>query len=177
MKKLKEVSMEELIQDLKNASIGGVDEFKEVENDEVLEVDYEIEDNDIQVDEAVNADFKKLDDSLRKQKELKRQKLEFEILNKNNSILQEYLAILNSITEIESEIKVNNTALYESMVKADTKKLESNICKITLKKPYPKTEFNLKLFKEDYKENSKMYKRYVSEKMVKGNIVVTIKED
>ena len=67
--------------------------------------------------------------------------------------------------------------MYEDMLEEDQKKISNDVCSITLKRPYEKTVFNLDLFLQDYKPNSKQYKRYVSKSTVKGNITIKVLEE
>ena len=120
--------------------------------------------------EKLNDVFKKVNNLIKKLNDLNDKKLDIEVLNKDNLVLQEYIKTLNKIDSVNKEIKDIKDVLYEHMVNEDIDLLEGNYCNITLKKPYYKTDFNLKLFLEDYKPTNSLYKKYVDKKLIKGNV-------
>ena len=120
--------------------------------------------------EKLNDVFKKVNSLIKKLNDLNDKKLDIEVLNKDNLVLQEYIKTLNKIDNVNKEIKDIKDVLYEHMINEDIDLLEGNYCNITLKKPYYKTDFNLKLFLEDYKPTNSLYKKYVDKKLIKGNV-------
>lgn len=122
----------------------------------------------------INDSFNKVDQAVLQRKELLKKKLIFEKVNKNNSVLKEYIDILKGIEEADKEIEASKAYMYDLMLEKDTDLLEGKNINISLKRPYEKTSLNSKLFLEDYKPGSRMYNKYVRKTICKGNI--TIKE-
>lgn len=118
--------------------------------------------------------FKEVNTLIKKLNDLNDIKLNIEITNKDNEILQNYIKTLNKIEDINKEIKKIKDNLYESMLNEDIDLLEGKYCDISLKKPYYKTDFNLKLFLQDYKPTNSLYKKYVDKKLIKGNINIKL---
>ena len=118
--------------------------------------------------------FKQVNTLIKKLNDLNDTKLNIEITNKDNEILQNYIKTLNKIEDINTDIKKVKDNLYESMLNEDIDLLEGKYCDISLKKPYYKTDFNLKLFLEDYKPTNSLYKKYVNKKLIKGNINIKL---
>lgn len=118
--------------------------------------------------------FKQVNTLIKKLNDLNDTKLNIEITNNDNEILQNYIKTLNKIEDINTDIKKVKDNLYESMLNEDIDLLEGKYCDISLKKPYYKTDFNLKLFLEDYKPTNSLYKKYVNKKLIKGNINIKL---
>lgn len=118
--------------------------------------------------------FKEVNTLIKKLNDLNDIKLNIEITNKDNEILQNYIKTLNKIEDINKEIKKIKDNLYESMLNEDIDLLEGKYCDVSLKKPYYKTDFNLKLFLQDYKPTNSLYKKYVDKKLIKGNINIKL---
>ena len=116
--------------------------------------------------------FNKFDNIQNKYLQVQADITEFEIKNKDNEVLQQYKKLLDKKQKIENSIKEYKDILYTGMLEEDLDLLEGKYIDVTLKRPYYKTEFDLSKFKKDYKPESSMYKKYVKQKLVKGNIII-----
>ena len=166
-KKLKEMTSEELLAEIKAASeaelYGNVDEPQE-EQEDVAKVN-------------LLKDFSKFTRLIKKQKKLKDNLKLLEIENKDNELLQKYIKMLKDIDAVEESIEVAKKGyLYESAILAPDTPLENEYVKVTIVKPYNKEEFNKDEFKKDYGEDSEMYQKYFTLKSVKGSIKYKVKE-
>jgi len=92
--------------------------------------------------------------------------------HKDNSILQEYIQLLNMRTDVDKEIKSTGEELYQAMEVAGQDELDSKILSIKCKHSYIKREINQKKFLEKYGPETPEYKEFVQEKQVKGNIML-----
>ena len=119
-------------------------------------------------------DYKKTGKFISKKKKLEKELTAFEIMNQDNEVLQKYMKLLKDLEEANKGIDEAKKTLYEEMLDQDETKYECDDYKVTLKKPYIKREFNSEAFYEDYAPNSRMYKKYVNEKEVKGNVTIKI---
>lgn len=122
----------------------------------------------------LNEDYKKTKRNVVKKKKLEKELAAFEIMNQDNEILKQYIKMLKDLEEANKGIEESKKTLYEEMLAEDESKYECDEFKVTLKKPYTKREFNSEAFYEDYAPNSRMYKKYVNEKEVKGNVTIKI---
>lgn len=122
----------------------------------------------------LDEDYKRTKKYVTKKKKLEKELTAFEILNQDNEVLQKYMKLLKDLEEANKGIDDAKKTLYEEMLKVDESKYECEDYKVTLKKPYIKREFNSEAFYEDYAPNSRMYKKYVNEKEVKGNVTIKI---
>lgn len=122
----------------------------------------------------LDEDYKRTKKYVTKKKKLEKELDAFEILNQDNEVLQKYMKLLKDLEEANKGIDDAKKTLYEEMLKVDESKYECEDYKVTLKKPYIKREFNSEAFYEDYAPNSRMYKKYVNEKEVKGNVTIKI---
>ena len=122
----------------------------------------------------LDEDYKRTKKYVTKKKKLEKELAAFEILNQDNEVLQKYIKLLKDLEEANKGIDDAKKTLYEEMLKVDESKYECEDYKVTLKKPYIKREFNSEAFYEDYAPNSRMYKKYVNEKEVKGNVTIKI---
>lgn len=122
----------------------------------------------------LDEDYKRTKKYVTKKKKLEKELAAFEILNQDNEVLQKYMKLLKDLEEANKGIDDAKKTLYEEMLKVDESKYECEDYKVTLKKPYIKREFNSEAFYEDYAPNSRMYKKYVNEKEVKGNVTIKI---
>ena len=116
--------------------------------------------------------FEKFDTKQNKYLKLLSDITEFELLNKDNEILKKYRQLLKKKEDIEKSIKEDKDILYTQMLEEDMDLLEGKYINVALKRPYYKTDFDLTQFKKDYKPTSSMYKKYVKQKLVKGNIII-----
>lgn len=123
----------------------------------------------------LNNKFKKLNDLATKRDELKKLKMDIET-NTDNAMLQKYIGILNEINEINNSLD-EASKLYEEMVDTDTDVYEGSHIIIKLKKPYIRKSFNSEKFYKKYSASSQMYKTYVTEKEIKGNVSVILLEE
>lgn len=110
---------------------------------------------------------------------LEREKQELEILNKDNEVLQKYIQLCNEIAELNKEISSSEIKdyFYEEMSTQDIPELKGKYCYITLKKPYYRKSINTTKFFEDNDPNSRLYKKYVEQKLIKGNVTVKDSEE
>ena len=76
----------------------------------------------------------------------------------------------DEVKEVYDKLK---NALYEQMLERNISNLETPKLKISLTRPYKKTGFDSKGMQKDHPE---LYKAYVTESMVKGNVKITVKE-
>ena len=119
-------------------------------------------------------DYKRTKNFITKKKKLEKEISAFEIINQDNEILKKYMKMLKDLEEANKGIDEAKKSLYEEMLAEGETKYECSDYKVTLKKPYIKREFNSEAFYEDYAPNSRMYKKYVNEKEVKGNVTIKI---
>lgn len=122
-------------------------------------------------------DFEKVSKAIRDKSNIAIAIAVFEQTYKDDKVLKEYKSLLKKLEQAEKEISNAKTYMYEDMLEEDQKKISNDVCSITLKRPYEKTVFNLDLFLQDYKPQSKQYKRYVSKSTVKGNITIKVLEE
>lgn len=122
----------------------------------------------------LDEDYKRTKRFVSKKKKLEKELAAFEIMNQDNEVLQKYMKLLKDLEEANKGIDEAKKTLYEEMLDQDVTKYECEEYKVTLKKPYIKREFNSEAFYEDYAPNSRMYKKYVNEKEVKGNVTIKI---
>jgi len=119
-------------------------------------------------------DYKRTKKFVSKKKKLEQELVAFELMNQDNEVLQKYMKLLKDLDDVNKGIEEAKKTLYEEMLDQDETKYECEEYKVTLKKPYIKREFNSEAFYEDYAPNSRMYKKYVNEKEVKGNVSIKI---
>lgn len=124
----------------------------------------------------LDEDYKRTKKYVSKKKKLEKELAAFELMNQDNEVLQKYMKLLKDLEEANKGIDEAKKTLYEEMLAEDETKYECDEFKVTLKKPYIKREFNSEAFYEDYAPNSRMYKKYVNEKEVKGNVTIKIVE-
>ena len=117
-------------------------------------------------------EFNKFDNKQNKYLKLLSDITEFELLNKDNEILKKYKQLLKQKENIEKDMKDYKDILYSEMLKEDMDLLEGKYINVSLKRPYYKTDFDITQFKKDYKPTSSMYKKYVKQKLVKGNVII-----
>lgn len=117
-------------------------------------------------------EFNKFDNKQNKYLKLLSDITEFELLNKDNEILKKYRQLLKQKENIEKDMKDYKDILYSEMLKEDMDLLEGKYINVSLKRPYYKTDFDITQFKKDYKPTSSMYKKYVKQKLVKGNVII-----
>lgn len=124
--------------------------------------------------------FSKVDKVLGRKENLLLEKEMIENTYKNNEVLQQYIKVLKEISKIEKDEKANKDSLYELMLEEDVDFLDGKNCQVTLKKPYNKTEFDLKGFMEVHTKNKwymEIFDKFVKNKTVKGNVNIKILED
>lgn len=165
-KEIKEMSKEELLDEIKAASnaelYGNVDEPVE-------------EDDSEQNKQRVLDDFAKFTRVVRRYKKTQAQMRELVTLNKDNEELQKYVKLLDKLAELENELdEARKGYLYDSAILAPKTRLENVDVKISLTLPHTREDFDKVKFIEDY--GSEKYKEYITTKDVKGNIKYKIKE-
>ena len=116
--------------------------------------------------------FNKFDNNQNRYLKLLSDIAEFEYENKDSEILKKYKQLLKKKDDIEKAMKDAKDILYKEMLEEDMDLLEGRYIDISLKRPYYKTDFDITQFKKDFKPNSSMYKKYIKQKLVKGNIIV-----
>lgn len=166
-KDLREMTSEELLAEIKAASEaelwGNVDE-PQAEPEDIAKIN-------------LLKDFSKFTRLIKKQKKLKDNLKLLEIENKDNELLQKYIKMLKDIDAVAESIELAKKGyLYDSAVLSPDTPLENEYVKVTIVKPYNKEEFNKDEFKKDYGEETEMYKKYFTQKSVKGSIKYKVKE-
>lgn len=170
-KSIKEMSKEELLDDIRMAS-----------NSELMDnVDETVDDTDTNNnsddENKLNEDFNKFTRIVRKYKKTLNDISVFELVNKDNEVLQEYIRLMKKSEDLLSKIDLAKKGyLYESAVKVPSAVLDNEDVKVTLTLPYKKKEFNVSQFEKDYSPDTDMYKKYISYKTIKGNLKYVIKE-
>lgn len=124
------------------------------------------------VKKMLNETYQKTDELFAKQKRLEKEKEAFEILFEQDENFKKYFNILNELNSINKDIDNRKSLLYDAMLLGEEQEYKGNNVNIKLKKPYFKREFNSEAFYEDFDPKSRMYKKYVTEKEVKGNIII-----
>lgn len=166
MKELKEMTSEELLEEIKaeaNAELyGNVDES---------EVDENAESN----KEKVLSDFKKFTGLIRKLKKQQAVMRELEeVVAKDNPELQAYIKAVKKSEELNVEIdNARKGYLYDSAILSPNTPLENTDVKISLTMPHDREDFDKDKFIEDY--SIEEYRKYITTKSVKGNIKFKIK--
>ena len=166
MKELKEMTSEELLEQIKaesNAELyGNVDE---PENDDVKEQNVK----------QLKSDFRKFTNLIKKLKKAKASMKEMEIKYKDNVELQEYIKLIKEVNELDVNIdNARKGYLYDSAILSPNTPLENTDVKISLTMPHEREDFDKDKFIEDY--SIEEYRKYITTKSVKGNIKFKIKE-
>lgn len=166
MKELKEMTSEELLEQIKaesNAELyGNVDE---PENDDVKEQNVK----------QLKSDFRKFTNLIKKLKKAKASMKEMEIKYKDNEELQEYIKLIKEVEELDVNIdNARKGYLYDSAILSPNTPLENTDVKISLTMPHDREDFDKDKFIEDY--SIEEYRKYITTKSVKGNIKFKIKE-
>ena len=161
---LKDKTTEELLEDLKDASIKSLSgEYEEPEEDSIKI--------------KAQADFEKFTKLIKKQKSYNKELLELEVNNRDNIELQRYIELLNRKEKLEADIdKAKKGYLYESTVLLPDVEFENSVVKLTVVQPYEKEDFDKATFIKDYGPDTDMYKKYIVKKIVKGSVKFKIKE-
>lgn len=124
----------------------------------------------------LSEDFNRYDKAQEKKIELLRQKELMEEQFKDNEVLKSYLKILKKIDKCNKEIEDGKTYLYEGMLDEEIDMLNGAVCDVSIKKPYIKSSIDTTKFLKDNQPGSKLYQKYVTQKSVKGNIIVKLVE-
>ncbi len=166
IKELKEMSKDDLIEQLKSAM-----------NEELYT---NIDEDDIQVNnddkEQLLSDFNKFTKLIRKYKKVQTELKELAMLNKENEELQRYIKLLEKLDSISKDLDIARKGyLYESAIKVPNANLENKDVKVTITLPYSKKDFDTATFEKDYGPDTEMYQKYMITKQVKGNIKYKIK--
>lgn len=173
-KKLNEITTEELLDKIRGASSAELN--YNVDEPEEVVTDKETKNIITPEQKALLKDFNKFTRLLKKQIKLKEELTIIKAQNPDNEILQKYIKILEDISKLDTSIEeAKKGYLYESALKSPDTELENEIVKVTFVKPYEKADLNRDLFLEDYKPESKMYKKYITIKEVKGSIKYKLK--
>ena len=155
IKELKEMSKDDLIEQLKSAM-----------NEELYT---NIDEDDIQVNnddkEQLLSDFNKFTKLIRKYKKVQTELKELAMLNKEEKL-----------DSISKDLDIARKGyLYESAIKVPNANLENKDVKVTITLPYSKKDFDTATFEKDYGPDTEMYQKYMITKQVKGNIKYKIK--
>lgn len=164
MKELKEMTSEELLEEIKaeaNAELyGNVDEPEDIK---------------AQNEKQLKSDFRKFTNLIKKLKKTKATMKEMEIKYKGIPELQEYIRLLKVVAELDVDIdNARKGYLYDSAILSPDTPLENTDVKISLTMPHDREDFNKDKFVEDY--GIEKYREYITTKSVKGNIKFKIKE-
>lgn len=92
--------------------------------------------------------------------------------NPNNEALIEYAELMNKIDLNNEIIDSGKKVLYEGMNYQDIDELNGKCVDAVLTRPYTKKEFDKERFIEDNSEET--YKKYLTEKVVKGNVKIKL---
>lgn len=171
-KSIKEMSKDELLDEIKAAS-----NFELMDN--IDDESADVSNTEINTDDAnkLNDDFDKFTKIIKKYKKTMSDINEFETINKDNIVLQEYIKLIKKSENLLNKIDLAKKGyLYESAIKVPNAVLDNDYVKVTLTLPYKKKEFNVSQFEKDYSPDTDMYKKYVSYKTIKGNLKYVIKE-
>lgn len=179
MAELKEMSKDEFLEEIKNACNR---ELMTLNNDtDVVDEEINIDEDDlVELETTILKEKAKAERIGKKLARLKAEKARIEIANKDNPILAEYIRTLEAIEKAEAETKTMQDTLYASLNNYPQElvknvNLSSEILKIVYKKAYFREDFNVARFKEDYQPTTDMYKRYIGQKLIKGNVKITLK--
>lgn len=180
MKKLVEKSKDELLDEIRRASIDYIGE------DKIIDEETESENNDTEnldnlnkpedIEKAMN-DFNKFSKLIKKLTKLEFQLKQYVEQNKDNEVLKSYLQLLDKMKCTQQNIDSAKSTLYESTSKVKDIDFENDIVKVTIVKPYNIVEFNKTKFLEDYKPTSRMYKKYMQENTRNGYIKYKVKSE
>lgn len=166
--------------DLKSDSDKLIEELKQATYKCLNDIDNENDNNSVETTERDEFQedmkkFTKLIKKLIKQNEELKQIIDN---NSDNEILNKYIKTLNKIKATQLAIETAKKGyLYDSAIKIPENQFENDILKITIVKPYTRININKDKFIKDYSPDSKMYKKYVKETTIRGNVQYTIKED
>ena len=167
---VKELTMEELEEDLRNATTKLIND--DVDNDKDTEKQYITE-----CKSKAKLDFDKFTRLIRKQKKIDKELLELETLCKDNVALQKYIKLLNDRKKVEADVDTAKKGyLYESTILVPDMEFENEDVKLTVVQPYEKEDFDKATFVKDYGPDTEMYKKYITKKQVKGSVKIKIKE-
>lgn len=162
--------------DLKNESDKLLNEIKQASM-QCLELDDDSSEIETENREILQADIKKFTQLVKRLIKQNEELKKIEDNNKDNEILNKYIKVLNKIKETQIDIdNAKKGYLYESAIKLPENQFENDILKITVIKPYTRINFNKDKFIKDYAPDSKMYKKYIKETTIKGNVQYTIKD-
>lgn len=170
-KELKEMTAEELLEDIKAASnqelYGNIDEPEEDKESKKLLEEHKI---------RAKVDFDKFTRLIRKQKKFDKELLELETMFKDNVELQKYIKLLNDKKKVEADIdNAKKGYLYESTILVPDMEFENEDVKLTVVQPYEKEDFDRATFVKDFGPSTDMYKKYMIKKQVKGSVKFKIK--
>ena len=169
MKKDLKSESDKLLNEIRQASIQCLETENDIDDD-----NDEIETENREILQADIKKFTKLVKRLIKQTDELKQIAEE---NKDNVALKQYIRMLEKIKETQMDIEnAKKGYLYESAIKLPENQFENDILKITVIKPYTRINFNKDKFIKDYAPDSKMYKKYIKETTIKGNVQYTIKD-
>ena len=161
-RELKEMSKEELLDEIRVAS-----KLELYENVDKLEN----EKLNVQNEQQAKDDFAKFTKLVKKYKKIQTQIKELATLNKDNEELQDYIKLIDKLAEIESDMEdAKKTYLYESAIKSPNIVMENKYVKVSITLPYEKEDFDKSKFTKDYGPETEMYKKYITKKLVKGNV-------
>lgn len=164
MKELKEMTSEELLEEIKAEA-----------NAELYDNVDEPEDIKAQNEKQLKSDFRKFTNLIKKLKKTKATMKEMEIKYKGIPELQEYIRLLKVVAELDVDIdNARKGYLYDSAILSPDTPLENTDVKISLTMPHDREDFNKDKFVEDY--GIEKYREYITTKSVKGNIKFKIKE-
>lgn len=170
-KEIKEMTVEELLDDIKTASnqelYGNVDEQEKDSEDKKLLEEHK---------SRAKIDFDKFTRLIRKQKKFDKELIELETMFKDNIELQKYIKLLNDKKKVEADIEnAKKGYLYESTILVPDMEFENEDVKLTVVQPYEKEDFDRATFVKDFGPNTDMYKKYMIKKQVKGSVKFKIK--
>ena len=153
-------------------------ELKEMTSEELLEqikAESNAEDMKAKNREQFKKDLAKFSGMIRDIKKAKVSLAELERKYKDLEPLQSYIAQLKLIEKLNVDIdNARKGYLYESAVLSPDTPMETIHVKLSLTMPHDREDFNKDKFVEDY--GIEKYREYITTKSVKGNIKFKIKE-
>lgn len=92
--------------------------------------------------------------------------------NPDNEALIEYATLMDKIEQNNEVIDTGKKVLYEGMNYQDIDEMNGKCVDAVLTRPYTKKEFDKERFIEDNSEET--YNKYLTEKVVKGNVKIKL---
>lgn len=125
----------------------------------------------------IESHFKEIDNLIKSNKELEDLLKYLEKNFKDNKELMQYIKVTKKLNKNNDKLSKYKDLLYEDMLNENINTLDGKYCQVNLKRPYYRTQFKLKEFLENVKPSNPIYKKYVEQNLIKGNIRLKILEE